>query len=135
MADIATIQAGLAAQLATIPGLRAQADQLDTAAIPGAIVGLPTGVEYDTVMARGADTYSFIVRVITGRASERTAQQLLGLCASGTGDWSIKAAIEGDPTLSGSADTTRVQNASGLGVYQYGDIEYLGVEFAVEVIA
>lgn len=135
MADVASIQAGLASLLGSISGLRTQDQTRDIVAIPVAVIGLPDSVTYDFTFARGADTYVFTVRVLTGRASERAAGVLLASYLSGTGSSSIKAAVESDPTLGGSADTTRVQSASGIGAYQYGDIDYLGVEFTIEVIA
>jgi hypothetical protein len=37
--------------------------------------------------------------------------------------------------LGGAADTVQVTSAGNLGVYGYGDVDYLGAEFTVEVIA
>jgi len=135
VADIAQIIDGLTANLATVDKLRVQAEILDTVPIPCAIVGPPTAVTYDEVMARGADLYTFTVRVLVARASERAAQRALFGYTSGTGAKSVKAAIESDKTLGGAADTVRVTNAGNLGVYGYGDVDYLGAEFTVEVIA
>lgn len=135
MADLADIISGLADNLGTIDKLRVQEEVLDTVPIPCAIIGPPTSVSYDEVMARGADTYTFSVRVLVARASERAAQKALFGYAQGTGSRSIKTAIESDPTLGNSADTVRVTAASNFAVYSYGDVEYLGVEFTVEVIA
>jgi hypothetical protein len=135
MADISTIASGLAAALATIPKLRTQAEILDTVPVPCAIVGPPSSIEYDEVMARGADVYTFTVRVLVARASERSAQRALSGYASGSGAQSVKAALESDPTLGGVADTVRVMSANGIGVYAYGDVDYLGLEFTTEVVA
>ena len=55
--------------------------------------------------------------------------------SSGTGAQSIKAAIESDRTLGGAADSVRVTSAGNIGIYGYGEADYLGIEFAVEVIA
>lgn len=135
MADIADIIDGLAANLGTIDKLRVQPEILDTVPIPCAIVGPPSSIQFDEVMARGADVYVFTVRVLVARASERSAQRALFAYASGAGSKSIKAAIESDRTLGGSADTVRVTNAGNIGVYGYGEADYLGIEFTVEVIA
>lgn len=135
MADIAALVDGLSANLGTVDKLRVQAEILDTVPIPCAIVGPPTSIDYDAVMARGADVYVFAVRVLVARASERSAQRALFAYASGTGSKSIKAAIESDPTLGGSADSVRVASAGNIGVYGYGEADYLGIEFTVEVIA
>lgn len=135
MADIAAIIDGLSDNLGTISKLRVQPEILDTVPIPCAIVGPPSSVTYDETMARGADSYTFTVRVLVARASERAAQRALFGYTSGTGTQSIKAAIESDKTLGGSADTVRVTSAGNLGIYSYGDADYLGAEFTVEVIA
>ena len=135
MADIAALVDGLSTNLGTVDKLRVQAEILDTVPIPCAIVGPPTDIEYDAVMARGADTYTFTVRVLVARASERSAQRALFDYASGTGSKSIKTAIESDRTLGGVADSLAVTAASGIGIYAYGEADYLGIEFTVEVIA
>lgn len=135
MADLAAIIDGLTDNLGTIDKLRVQPEVLDTVPIPCAIVGPPTSVTYDEVMARGADLYTFTVRVLVARASERAAQRALFGYTAGTGAKSIKAAIESDKTLGGAADTVRVISAGNLGVYGYGDADYMGAEFTVEVIA
>jgi hypothetical protein len=135
MADISAIASGLAAALAVIPKLRTQPEILDTVPVPCAVIGPPTSIEYDEAMARGADVYTFTIRVLVARASERSAQRALSGYASGSGATSIKAAVEADPTLGGAAQTVRVASANGIGVYAYGDVDYLGLEFTTEVVA
>lgn len=135
MADIAALVDGLTANLATVDKLRVQGEILDTVPIPCAVVGPPTSIEYDAAMARGADVYTFSVRVLVARASERSSQKSLFAYASGTGAKSIKSAIESDKSLGGSADSVRVTGAGNIGIYGYGEADYLGVEFTVEVIA
>ncbi len=46
-----------------------------------------------------------------------------------------RAQIESDTTLNGQAQSVRVTSASNYGVYNINNIDYLGVEFIVEVIA
>jgi hypothetical protein len=137
MADVATIQAGISTRFATVVSRTLDNDRDLVAVPPGglAVVGLPTGVDYDFTFARGADTYTFVVRVLTGRQSERAAEKLLASVISGTGTSSVKAAFEGNESLGGAADTCRVTTAGSLGSYVYGEVEYLGVEFTIEVIA
>ena len=48
---------------------------------------------------------------------------------------SVKAQIESDTTLNGEAQSVRVVSAGNYGVYEINNINYLGVEFIVEVIA
>jgi hypothetical protein len=136
MAEIASIQAGISARFATVVTRTLDNDRDLVAVPPGglAVVGLPTGVEYDATFARGADTYTFVVRVLTGRQSERTAEVLLGQLVSGAGAKSAKAALEGYESL-GIGGTARMTSAGSFGSYVYGEIEFLGVEFTIEVIA
>ena len=70
--------------------------------------------------------------MIVQRFSERTGQDKLDKYLSGSGDYSIKAAIEADRTLDGSVDTLRVTSAQS-GVYQAADIEYLSYRYQVTV--
>ena len=133
--SIATIRDGLKTRLATISGLRAFDTIPDNLSPPCAVVGMPTAIDYDLSMARGADRFTFPVRVIVGRVTERQAQDRLDAYASGSGSSSIKAAIEADPTLSASAMSARVTGASGFGVYDLGGAVYLGFELSIDVIA
>jgi hypothetical protein len=52
-----------------------------------------------------------------------------------SGASSVKAQVESDQTLDGSAQSCRVVEATNYGVYTVNNIDYLGVEFEVEVIA
>tara|TARA_R100000458_G_C8095122_1_gene124172 strand:+ start:99 stop:266 length:168 start_codon:yes stop_codon:yes gene_type:complete len=52
-----------------------------------------------------------------------------------TGSSSIKQAVESDTSLGGACDSVRVVEADNYGVYNINNINYLGVEFEVEIIA
>jgi hypothetical protein len=47
----------------------------------------------------------------------------------------ILLAVESDQTLDSSAQSCRVVEASNYGVYTVNNIDYLGVEFEVNVVA
>ena len=47
----------------------------------------------------------------------------------------MKAKVESDITLGGVAQSVRVVEADNYGVYTINNIDYLGVEFMIEVIA
>lgn len=135
MTNLTAMAEAMATQIANIEGLRTQAQIRDIVAVPVAIVGPPTSIDYDTTMRNGANRYEFSVRVLVARTEERAAQIYLSEYAAPEGARSIKAAIEADPSLGGTAMTTRVTNANGIGAYDYGDASYLGVDFTVEVYA
>lgn len=160
MADIAAIREGLKARLETITGLRAFAYIPDSVPIPAAVVG-PPETDFDLTMRRGADTLRFPIRVYACRTNERAAQAKLdSFFETNNGEQrlvdedgvyltdesgaylvldaaaqSVKAAIEGDTTLGGAAQTLRVVRASGYGVYDIAGVPVLGAEWLVEVIA
>ena len=134
MATLAELRTGLATRLATITGLRTSATIPDQPMPPQAIV-MPERITYDTALGRGSDEYTFVVMVIVGRVAARTAQTSLDTYCNPSGGTSIKAAVEGDPTLGGKALDCRVTEMRGQGSVNIGDITYLTAEFLVSVIA
>jgi hypothetical protein len=135
MTTMSQLRTGLATNLATVNGLRAYAYVPDDPRPPVAYV-IPTGVQYDTAMGRGADTYSFAVKVIVGRWNERTAQTILDGYCDPSSSTSLKLAIQSDRQLGGQAFDLRVQSMSNYGPLVLDDgITYLSADFTVEVIA
>ena len=132
MATVSAIRQGIATRLATIPGLRSSATMLDDPRPPVAMV-IPERVEYDLNARRGVDRYIFVVQVLVSRADDRAAQNNLDPYI--VGPTSVKEALFADPTLDGSAQTSRVTDVRSYGQVLYGETLYLGVEFAVEVFA
>jgi len=130
MALISELRTGLAANLATITGLRTSATIPDNPNPPIAII-LPQGVEYDNTFGRGMNTYTFAVTVIVGRVSERSGQNALDAYVSSTGSASIKLAIESDKTLNGKAFDLRVTDSRNYGELTVGEVTYLSAEFTV----
>jgi hypothetical protein len=133
MADVAAIRTGLRTRLATISGLRTPLgfDKVET---PAAQVG-EVEIEYDKTMGRGLDELTFKIRVYASRADDRSGQDKLDGYLKGSGSTSVKAAIEGDRTLGGTAQTLRVTGVSGYGVYEVAGMAYVGAEFTVTVWA
>ena len=134
MAILADIRNGLKTRLATITDLNAYDEAPGTITTPAAFP-IPRPIEYDETMNSDVATYTFTVRLLVQRATEEIAQTNLDPYLSPSGAQSIRAAINGDGTLGGVADWTRVGR-----VARYGDIEhagagYLGADFDVEVNA
>ena len=134
MASLTTLRAGLATRLATIPGLRASATIPDNPSPPIAVV-MPGRITYDTAFGRGSDEYTFDVMLIVGRVADRASQNNLDAYCASSGSASIKAAIEADRYLGGSAFDTRVTEMRDQGPLAIGDVTYLTATFAVTVIA
>jgi len=132
MAKLTDIRQALADKMGNVYGLRSSATMPDAPRPPQAVI-LPDRIEYDLDMARGADTFFFLVTVIVGRADDRAAQNNLDQFVSGTD--SIKAAIEADMTLGGVVNFARVTEMTNYRQINVGDTIYLGAEFEVEVVA
>lgn len=134
MASLSELREGIAENLSKINGLRVSSFIPDNMNPPIAIVN-PQGIEYHKAFANGLNTYTFVVSVLVGRVSERTAQNTLdGYCAS-SGATSIKSAIESDRTLSGRAFDLIVSDMRNYGSVTIGDNTYLTAEFDCAVQA
>ena len=135
MASLTNIRNGIATNLGNISSLSVYGYVPDSIEPPTAIVGVVDSVEYDTSMARGADTYEIPVLLYVSRVDAQDSQETLDSYLASSGANSIKAQIESDDTLDGSAMSCRVVEASNYGVYTINNIDYLGVEFEVSVVA
>lgn len=134
MASISELRDGIAANLATISGLRTSATIPDNPNPPIAIVQL-NRVQYHQDFKRGMTEYNFSVQVVVGRVDERTAQSNLDAYCSSTGSSSIILAVESDRSLGGKAFDAIVTEVSNYGSVTISDIVYLAAEFNVRVLA
>lgn len=123
------VREGLKNNLESIEGLRVYDPIPDVIVPPCALIG-QLDLTFDLNNARGLDQANVDVMVIVQRFSERTGQDKLDKYLSGSGDYSIKQAIESDRTLGGQVDTLRVTSAQS-GVYQSADTEYLSYRYQV----
>jgi hypothetical protein len=124
----------MAINLATIPGLRTSDYVPDDPKPPIAVIMPPT-IRFDTAMGRGLDEYEFIVTVIVGKQSERSAQRLLDSFCAPKGSGSIKTAIESDRFLAGNCQDLRVTEMRRISSILIDQITYLAAEFTVQVYA
>lgn len=135
MASIKALRDGLKTRLAAVSGIYTHDTIPDDVYPPAAIVGFPTTVRYDFAMRTAVSRYSFPVRVIAGRTTERESQDRIDDLCSPDGASSIRAAVDADPTLGGVAHSSRVVEARDFGVYEVAGVSYIGGEFEIEVIA
>jgi hypothetical protein len=131
--SITDIRDGIAANLATIPGLRTSAELPDQPNPPIAVVQL-NNVTYDQAFQNGLVLYNFTITVIVGKVAERLAQQRLNAYAS-AGAGGVKTALESDRTLGGSAFDVKLQEMTNIGAITLGEQQYLAAEFAAIVYA
>lgn len=127
-----TVRDNIKTQLSSISGLRLYDTIPDSVNVPAAVVGL-LDLEFDASFNRGFDRASLDVILITGRMSERSAQNSLDSYLAGSGASSIKTVLENNKTLSGACQTLRVTTATS-GSLQVGGIDYLAYRYRVELI-
>lgn len=134
MASVSQIRDGLRDRLKTISGLQTHS-YVPSEITPPAAVVIPDTVGYDSTMARGSDDFVFVVQLVVSKVVDRVSQDRLDAYLAGSGSSSVKAAIEGEPTLGGVAHFARVAQARSYGTVQFGAITYLGAELVVQVTA
>ena len=96
------VRNGLAAALATVPGLMASARRQRNIQPPHAVVGLPT-VDYDATMARGADAMSCQVTIYVASVDDDMSDEIADQFVAGSGGRSVKTILE-DVDLTGFKD-------------------------------
>ena len=132
--SVETIRSALADACETIDGLQACAYVRDATNWPEAQVDRGE-IDYDFVMADGPATYPFRVLVYGGRVDEIAAQALLDGYAEPTGATSVKVAIQSDTAkAAGAWDYADVKSCSAAQIALIGGVEYVFIEFTVEVV-
>jgi len=134
VASLTNIRNGIGTNLGGITSLIVYSFVPDFIEPPTAVVGVMSSVDYDSTMSRGSDSYEIPLYLYVSRVDAELSQDSLDEFLAGSGSSSIKQAIEGDSTLGGVVSSARVVEASNYGVYTINSIDYLGVEFSVEII-
>lgn len=123
----------IAAQLDTIAGLRVFGYPPPSVTPPAGIVSYPEAVAFDATYGRGMDRIAdWPLMVVVGRATDRAAREGVYEYASGTGDNSVKAVIEGG-TYTSLADV-RVSHVE-FDVVSIGAVPYIAAIFHLEIAA
>lgn len=138
MASIVAIRDGLAARLQTISGLRVhdytpgQINPPSALIIPGdPEMNRAEAISFDSTMARGSDDFLFTIILCVSHAHDRVAHEKLDTFLDGSSATSVKAAVDGD--LGGVVSYARVSSVRKYGLVKYGNQEFLGAQFLVEV--
>lgn len=135
MASLTNIRNELKNNLSNISTLSVYGYVPDFIEPPTAIIGVMDAIDYDASMQRGADKYEIPIYLYVSRVDAQDSQETLDGYLASAGATSVKAQVESDSSLNGEAQSVRVVSASNYGVYTINNIDYLGVEFIVEVIA
>lgn len=131
MATNSQIRTGLATRLRTIADLQVYEYPPGTIVTDAAIVRR-RNTAYD-VTFDGADDTTWGLTVLVPFSNTEVGAAALDDYVSPTGDKSVVVAIQGDPTLGGVVDYSRVVSAEGERVTSYAGINYLSVEFNLEI--
>lgn len=134
MAELSDIRVAMGVALSTIPNLRVR-EFIPPLILPPMAVVNPSNIEYDLNAQRGLTRFSMTVSVFVVKADDRSAQKAIDPFVGVSGAQSVKAAMEADRTLGGVVDTCRVQSVSNYSATDANDVDYLAVDFEVEVFA
>lgn len=100
----------------------------DTVAVPCALVGYPTDIEFDLTMGRGSDRAVFPVFFMVGKTSDKSSRNALSLILADA--TSIKDALDGTHSFGAVRVTDCKVNEVTVGA-----IAYLAAVFTTEVIS
>ncbi len=131
MVTNAEIRTGLADRLRTIPDLQVY-ERPPGEIVPDAAVIRRRITNYD-VTFDGADDTTWAVTVFVAFGNTDAGMEALDKYVSSSGAWSVVAAIDVDATLGAIVDYARVTMAEGETVTAYAGVDYLTVEFVIEV--
>jgi len=126
------VLAGLKARLATITGLRTfqfQPSQLN----PPVAYPVINSINYHRAMRGGLVVYDCNIYVIVGRYTDDRANADLDGYLAFSGAKSIRAALEGDETLGGVAQSLTVNSSTDISAIQQADADYLQIATQVTV--
>lgn len=137
MASILAIREALADRLRTIDGLDVRTSSVGNAIVPAAIIQTALGgtvIAYDADMDRSVDI-NLTVTVLVGTVLTDAAEEKLEGFISATGPNSIKAAVDGDPTLGDLVQYAVATEVRNYGLVNYSASDYAGAELLVQVRA
>jgi hypothetical protein len=125
------VRDGLKTALQNIAGLRVYDTIPENPQPPAAIVG-QLDMNFDINNARGLDLATVEVYLLVQRMDVRSGQNKLDGFLAGSGDNSVKAAIEADKTLGGVCNTLRVLSAES-GQYESAGIMLLSYRYRISI--
>lgn len=131
-ATVSQVATGLQARLATITGLRTFNYQPEQENPPFAYPQI-NSINYHRAYQGGDVVMDWTVYVIVGRWLDRTAHAALDDYLSYSGSKSVRAAIEGDPTLGGVCQTLIVRSGADITSLDAGGAQFLVIQMQVEV--
>lgn len=129
--SVATARAALAAAVDSISNLRCPDGYIRGRITPPEAM-IDYEVSYDLTFARGADSFTFKVKVFDTMTDERSTQARMDVWRDGSDTQSVKYVIENYATA--AYDYARVTDATDISVATVGGVDYLTISFDVEVV-
>jgi hypothetical protein len=136
MSQIGDVRDGIVTRLKTINGLNPVKIEGQNVQVPAAMVG-PASVEYHSAMANGLTVLTVPVSVAVSLSDNKAAVAKLEAYMDISGNTSVKAAIEADPTLGGAADDVTVESVGEMFEWSAArdpGTAYLVAEWTVSVL-
>lgn len=134
MATLAEARAALAAQLQTRFGTGVRVhERYPDGLNPPAVVIRRESTNYDTTFGGESTDLTLSAVVFVDFASPRVAQELLDRFTTQTGDYSVAAAVNADPTLGGVVDWATVTEAGPDELSSVQGVDYLTATVTVQV--
>ncbi len=128
---LADVMDELAARLEAFHKLNVFAYPADSISPPGAVVGYPEQIEYDTTYGRGVDMFRGIeLFLIAGRVDTLESRNTISDWTAGRGPKSIKQFLDGSNYT--SCDDVHVTNAT-FDTFTLAGTDYIAAIFAIDV--
>lgn len=130
--NLDAVMTEVAERLDAIAGLRVFDHPVDTINPPTAIVSLPE-IAFDLTYGRGTDRYTLPVILAVGKVSDRASRANIAPYVAGSGDHSVKQALEDETTPYAAFDTLQVQRVD-FDVVAWSAVEYLTATFTLDIV-
>lgn len=133
--DLGAVMDEIGDKAESIAGLRVFRYPAENIHPPALVVALPEEIDYVGSYQRGMDRMQLDVVVMVGKANDRTSVATMAEYASGSGERSIKAALDSTPggVVYTSCDEVTV-NRADFDVFTMGGVQYLAAVFEVDVV-
>lgn len=134
-ATLTEVRNALKTVLETIDGLNVYAFPPGQVQVPAVVITPADGafLTYQTALG-GAPNLALSITLFVQRGQERAGTEKLDAYIATSGPDSIYNAVEADQDLGGIVDSCIVVAASNHGTFTYGEVQYFGCEFSVEVL-
>lgn len=93
-----------------------------------------TDVDFAQAMKRGLDRIDITMTLLLSKADDLSSSALMNSYMSGSGTYSLKAAITSDRQLGGACDDLFVTGIRGNRFIEHAGITYLGAQLSMYVI-